>query len=409
MDIFVARRPIYDLIKQVCAYELLYKEDKENYESAEIEENSPKSKGVADAIGIFGLDNITNGNRAFISFTKEAILGDLPLSLEPDGIVIEVSENMEMGDEVIKKLNMLRTRGYMTALDSYKGDKKLDPILKHMDIIQVDFFSVEEEAIGEIANRLGKNKNLLASGIETEEDFAKAIRLGFTYFKGHYFSKPKIEKGKTVKLNAMSYGEIIAELGKLSPDFVSLSKVIGSNPDLTFKLLQHANTLRFIQKERVTSIHSALINMGINEVRRWILIMLAMEFSKDKQLEIIKTSFIRAIFMEKIAAYTSFSDRANEVFLMGLLSMLDTISGVSIEKLVEEIPVNDDVKKALTGEETGDFKRLLDFAEYYEQGYWELIDHMIKELSLSREIVSKTYLECVIMSEMIFRKKTIAS
>lgn len=405
MDIFMARQPIYDVLNKVCAYELLYRADENNAYKEGVDGETATSNLVADAIGVFGLDTITNGSRAFINFTRELLLEDFPLVMDPEEIVIEVLEDTLIDDHVVKKLAELKSKGYTIALDDYIGDPSFDPIMKYIDVIKVDYSLLSKEEFKQIADRFGSSKKLLAEKIETEEDFATAIQCGYDYFQGYYFSRPKLIQGKSVKLNAMAYSSIISELGKLDPDFISLAASIESNVMLTFKLLQHANTLRYIQKERVTSIQNALVNMGLDEVRRWMLLMLAREFSDEKQHEHMKTAFIRAIFLEKLAEKTELKDRRNEVFLMGTFSMLESISGISIDEIVEQIPLKDDIKAALKNEEVNAFSQILNFAKAYEVGDWDAIADQVECCDMNDQNVTKLYLECVVSAEMIFNNK----
>ena len=409
MDIFMARQPIYDITKQVHAYELLYRQDKKNAVSEDDSEGEAVQSLVPNVIESFGIGNITGGNHAFIQFDKELILEDFPRAFDRDTVVVEVLRDIAADKEAMRKVSELSTRGYTIALKDYVEDERLDAIMKYINIIKIDFSCADENVITLVSEKFKGKKELLAAKISTEEQFAKAVRHGFEFFQGAYFTKPRIKQGKNLSLRATSYSEMISEMGKLSPDFISLSQTIRSNATLTFKLLQHANTMKFIQKERVSSIHMALVNMGMNEVRRWVLLMLAQEFGNDKQTELVKMSFIRAIFLERLAFRSSIEDRINEVFLMGVLSMLDAIAGMSIDVLVEEIPIAEDIKSALKGETVNPFSELLNFVKAYEGGYWDEIENNIEKYNFDRDSISKIYLECVINAELVFNNKTMAT
>ena len=139
------------------------------------------------------------------------------------------------------------------------------------------------------------------------------------------------------------------------------------------------------------------------------LLMLAREFGQNEQCEYIKMAFIRAIFLEKLAQQTILKDRMNEVFLMGTLSMLDAISGHSIDELLQQVPLKEDVKAALKNQEDNPFSQILNFAKAYEIGDWDEIEDKVKKYNLKKENISKTYLECVINAEMIFNDKSMAT
>ncbi|MDO5095900.1 MAG: EAL domain-containing protein [Peptostreptococcaceae bacterium] len=403
MDVYMARQPIYDAVKKLSAYELLYRADENNRFASDVSGDEATSILVSDAITVFGINNITNGNLAYINFTKQLIMDDFALLLSPDEVVIEILEDTIIDDEIIQKLAELKKRNYKIALDDYTGDERYDSIMEFVDIIKVDFRAVDRIKMAEIANVYKKQgKVLLAEKIETEEDFLLAIQSGYELFQGYYFSKPKMLKGRSVKLDASGYATIIVELGKLDPDFKSLSEAIKVNPNLTYKLLQYVNTLKFAQKMTVSSIQMALVTMGLNEVRRWILLIMAREFSYNKQDELVKTSFIRGVFAEKLAQKTQdLSHRSHEAFLLGVFSMMEAISGISTEDLMREMPLNDDVKGALHGEDNS-FRRLLNFVENYENANWDEIVKDLEHYNVDRESVLRIYLECVVYADMLF-------
>ena len=146
----------------------------------------------------------------------------------------------------------------------------------------------------------------------------------------------------------------------------------------------------------------ALVTMGLNEVRRWILLIMAREFSYNKQDELVKTSFIRGVFAEKLAQKTQdLNHRSHEAFLLGVFSMMEAISGISTEDLMRELPLNDDVKGALHGEENS-FRRLLNFVENYENANWDEIVKDLEHYNVDRESVLRIYLECVVYADMLF-------
>lgn len=403
MDVYMARQPIYDAVKKLSAYELLYRADENNRFASNVSGDEATSILVSDAITVFGINNITNGNLAYINFTKQLIMDDFALLLSPDEVVIEILEDTIIDEEIIQKLAELKKRNYTIALDDYTGDERYDSIMEFVDIIKVDFQAVNRIKMAEIADVYKKQgKVLLAEKIETEEDFLLAIQSGYELFQGYYFSKPKMIKGRSVKLDASGYATIIVELGKLDPDFKSLSEAIKVNPNLTYKLLQYVNTMKFAQKMTVSSIQMALVTMGLNEVRRWILLIMAREFSYNKQDELVKTSFIRGVFAEKLAQKTQdLNHRSHEAFLLGVFSMMEAISGISTEDLMRELPLNDDVKGALHGEENS-FRRLLNFVENYENANWDEIVKDLEHYNVDRESVLRIYLECVVYADMLF-------
>lgn len=113
MNVYLARQPIYDAVRKLSAYELLYREDETNRFSGSVNGNAATSILVSDAITVFGIKNITNGNLAYINFTKQLILEDFALLLSPDEVVVEILEDTIVDEDILQKLSELKQKGYI--------------------------------------------------------------------------------------------------------------------------------------------------------------------------------------------------------------------------------------------------------------------------------------------------------
>jgi Predicted signal transduction protein containing EAL and modified HD-GYP domains len=84
-----------------------------------------------------------------------------------------------------------------------------------------------------------------------------------------------------------------------TPDYDLLSGVIEKDAALTYKLLSIINTLAYYRGRRVSSVKQALVQMGIEETRRWIMILLLREVNSDND-ELTKQSLLRAHFLRRL-------------------------------------------------------------------------------------------------------------
>ena len=65
MQVFVARQPIFDKIKRVVAYELLFRSGFENFFSADDGDTATQTV-IGGVVNIFGLTSLTGGKPVFI-------------------------------------------------------------------------------------------------------------------------------------------------------------------------------------------------------------------------------------------------------------------------------------------------------------------------------------------------------
>ena len=79
---------------------------------------------------------------------------------------------------------------------------------------------------------------------------------------------------------------------------------------------------------------------------------------------------------------------------MGLFSLIDVLLERKLEEIIEELPLFDDVKNALLGEENN-FKDILDIIVYYEKGQWDEFELKLKKINVLDSFVSAAYLEAI--------------
>lgn len=403
MDVFIARQPIFDNSKNLIAYELLYR-DSEGASSfaGNVDGSYATSVLISDAITVFGLDNLTNGRPAFINFTRKLIMDDFAYLCNPEEIVIEVVEDTVIDDVFVDKIRELKEAGYRIAIDDYVGDENFDKLLEYADIIKVDILGMSLEKREEIARKVqALGKILLAEKVESYEDYEHAMLNEYSLFQGYYLQRPKTMSKKSININPGSYAELVRELSKGDPDFNVLTEGVRQNVGLTYKLLQHINTLRYFRYFRVKSIRMALVTLGLDEVRRWILLMMAKDLGQRNNEEVIKMAFVRGMFAEKLSLKTRHKHRSSEVFIMGMFSMMDIIAETDPRAVLRDLPLEQDVIDAILGRESN-IAYILDYAKAFEMGDWDQLKELDGAIHASEEEIAKQYIDSLMYADTLF-------
>ncbi len=91
MDVFLARQPIFDRDLNIYGYELLYRQSNQAG-NKEFDDDLATAEVLYNSFLLIGIDDLTNGTRAFINFSKALINSDVPLMLPKQRIVVEVLE-----------------------------------------------------------------------------------------------------------------------------------------------------------------------------------------------------------------------------------------------------------------------------------------------------------------------------
>ncbi len=400
-EVFVARQPIFDTDQKLFAYELLYRNSCQNSYAA-IDGTSATLNVLRDAFLVLGTQ-LTGTNKAFINFNLDLLKKRVPFSLRPENTVIEILEDVAADESVIRLCRELKEAGYTIALDDFTPDNgDALALLDLADIIKVDFRLVSAgERASIIRSHEGRKIQFLAEKVETLEEFAQARRMGYLYFQGYFFGKPHIVSAKNIPGNKVNHLRMLHEINRQDMDFIGLEGIIKRDTYLTYTLLNYINSAYFGLRGTVSSIMQALSLLGEKEVRRWASLIILTFMGADKPSEVSITSLIRAKLCEYLATLTDLAGKAQELFMVGMFSMLDVLVGRPMEEILDTINVAKDISVALTigGNPHGDLLRLV---LAYEKGLWEEVDSWAGKLGLDHRKIPSGYGQSVQWAAQVF-------
>lgn len=401
MDVFIARQPIFDVQQNVFAYELLYRSDNENVSKFR-SGDSATSDVVINSLLLIGLDSLTEGHKAFINFTDTLIKDEIPKIFSKNHLVVELLEDIIPDEELIEKIKGLKDLGYCIALDDYIASYEYDVLVEMADIIKVDFMGTSPHERARIAQKfLSMGKKLLAEKVETLEEYDEALKLGFSLFQGYFFSRPRIMKGKDIGSLNMSYMNVISELNQPDPSYDTISEIIEKDLALTFKLLRLINSPAFFSTNKVNSVKQALIRLGFKEIRKWIMVVMLRDAGKGKPDEILKTCLVRAKMAEMISILVGMDRRKNEMFIMGLFSMIDTLMDQDLYSIIDSLPLEDDIKAAMVGK-NNKLHEMFMVVIAYEQGDWDNLLRQCESLGIGNMDVPDIYFNSLLWADKVY-------
>ena len=374
--IYIARQPIFNLAQNLYAYELLYRDTEQNSFNTQMDGDLATGTVISESILNFGMSELTNGKKAFINFTQGYILNKAAWLLNPDQFVIEILENVVFTTEVIDAIYTLKATGFSLALDDYVGVDLSDELLSLIDIIKIDFLATTKEKRAEVVPHLrNAGKILLAEKVETKEDLEEAFSLGCQLFQGYYYSKPSMLKKTRLDISSVSYLKLSEELALPDINLERIAWIIHWDAHLTYKLLKRMKTLQYYRGNAITSIQRALVMMGNEEVRRWIMLVLIRGIIDSKSDELVRIALIRAFFCEKLAGESNHHSLCSEAFSTGMFSIIPYEDNFSNDSL-KDFQIPEDIKDALSGKDNL-LHHFLNLAMAYENGNWEKLEQLL--------------------------------
>ena len=393
MDVFVARQPIFDQKQNVFAYELLFRSgDTQNFFTG-LDGDQATSSVLSNSFHAIGMDNLTNGKLAFVNFTRNLLLLEVPTLFPKDMVAVEILETVEPEEDVVQACKNMKDRGYLIVLDDFILEEKFRPLIELTDVIKVDFMLTKGDERKAIMDKIETNGiRYLAEKVETLEEFQQAVDYGYSYFQGYFFSKPVIVSGREITGNKLNYLRLLKDIHRPGVKTSELEETIKQDVSISYKLLNYINSAFFSLPQKVRSIQHALNLLGPIESKKWLTVIAMAQIASDKPPELVVTSLIRGNFCEMLAKKVGLEKYSSELFLVGLFSLIDAFFDQPLDEILDNLPIDDEIKKTLLGEETK-FRNVLQLIVHHEKGDWTGVNLYMKKLGLQAPEVLDIYLK----------------
>lgn len=352
----------------MLGYELLYR-DSDVAHAAIYDQDIASSRVIINSFINIGIENLVGSNRAFINLPRTFIVDRELLPMTPEQVVLEILATVKPDEEVLHGLKQLASQGYMIALDDFIYNDELIPFLDLANLVKIDISEMSENEIrAQIAILKKFNVKLVAEKVETHTQHLLCMNVGFDYFQGFYYCRPDVIKGKRIPVNKMVIFKLIEKLQDSKITMDELELILVQDVTLTYKLLRYINSATFAIRREIESVKQALVIIGMRTMRNWATLIVLSTLNDQKPFELTRTALVRAKMSEIIAEKTGIADK-EQMFTVGLFSLLDALMDMPMIELLDTISLISPIKLALLDHE-GKMGHLLKQVIAYEQGNW---------------------------------------
>jgi c-di-GMP-related signal transduction protein len=375
---YVARQPILTTNQQVLGYELLFRDGVEDY----FRHTDPDaaSRITLDTSMLMGLDVLCDGRLAFINCTRETLLKDYVTLLSPLQTVVEILESVPVDDLVIAACVRLKQAGYTIALDDFIADDPRAELAPYADIIKVDLRGTTPVQQAALLKRFGSARcRMLAEKVEVPEEFSACQKAGFSYFQGYFFRRPELLQAREIPKNQMNYLRLLQAISHDEIEVKEIEDIIKGEASLCYRLLRYLNSAAFGFTSQIHSVRHGLSILGEREVRRWVRLVAALGAGENKPSDLVLSALVRARYCELLAPQIPHGD--SDLFLMGLLSLMDSILAVPMGVVLEGIGLDQETRAVLLHQKSQlDLIYQLMLAQ--ESANWPMLSQLCAQLQL---------------------------
>lgn len=352
-----------------------------------------------------GIETIAEGTEVFVPINDISIFHDLEseCSAPRKRIVLLIDHSIPPVEMYINRIKELKSKGYKFAVRKLNVSEfeSYREIFKLMDYVLINSRKVPIDKVSIYFNKLFPNITVCAGSIDTMEQF-EAIKEagGASVYEGSFFRMPVTKGEVDIAPLKANYIELLNMVNNENYDLTKAADVISRDTALTISLLKMVNTMA--RNSEITSIRHAAAMLGQRELKRWINTAVVNVLYADKPNEVMRLSLLRAKFAENLAKYFELALKTEELFIMGLFSVLDVILEKPMSEALTDVHVSKDVYDALVNRK-GKLAPILNFVEQYENANWSEISRLMVLSNIDLNVVYEAYVDALIWYRKLIR------
>ncbi len=383
--------PLFDENMAVCAYSIFTQ--KNNYLLNPLLLGTGQNDGASRIEGLemiqsIGLETISDNKEVFVPVSNISIFADIENQCDAprSRIVLLIDDTIPPVEMYVSRLKELKDRGYKLAIRKLAVSEfeAYRPILQLMDYVFLNNHKIAIDKAKIYFGKLYPNVKLCAGNIDTMEIFENLKETGgYQLYEGNFYRVPVTKGQNEVAPLKVNYIELLNMVNNDNFELTKAADIIGRDTALTISLLKLVN--RMAVNSEITSIRHAAAMLGQKELKKWINTAVVNVLYADKPNEITRLSLLRAKFAENLAAAFGLAMKADELFLMGLFSVLDVILEKPMEEALQMVQVSTKISDALIHGK-GELAPVLDFMVQYESANWQEVSRqmLLKQIDMNK-------------------------
>lgn len=346
--ILFARQPILDAASTVQGHELLFRrEDGSGWPVGD--EAKATAHVLVAAFADLSLGAVTGNSRAWVNVPRSFLLETDLSVLPPDRVVIELLERNVLDASYVARAAGLASAGYQLALDDFTWDEDMLSLLELVTYVKLDLRELGIQGVEEHVRKLAPfGVRIVAEKVETADERDACLALGIDLFQGYFFERPRMVRGRPAPHAALRRLRIATSLGA-GASFEDVERVVMLDPGLSVRLLRYINSAAVSLRNRVSSLRQALMFVGTDTVRQWILLVLLGDLGRVKPA-VLTSGLVRARLCEQLARAKGVR-AADSAFVIGLLSICDALLDAPLDEIIPGLPLTAEVRDAIVSRE----------------------------------------------------------
>ena len=317
-----------------------------------------------------------------------------------DTTLIQIAKLSDPSDMFLTACKQLKEAGgYPLAAGAYVFQDQFSSLAELIDLVRLDPLELSTHSRNMNFLKLrAQGLKIFGYNLDSESAFQQARGRDFSYYEGYFFISPAIVPKEQVPQYKWNYLRLLQGLHSRDVDFAQIEEIIKKDEDLSNRLLEYINSAAFSLKTEIGSIRHALNLLGVQPMKKWATLLAMAKIGAELPRISLITCLMRAKFLDSLCTLLGNEDLRDDLFLLGMFSMIDAFFARERREILSGIALEDDVRAALLDSQ-GPYLPLLNIIKACEIGDWRSMEEIRTELGLELEDINQIYWDSLSWTE----------
>lgn len=229
----------------------------------------------------------------------------------------------------------------------------------------------------------------MAWGLADLSAFRQAVSAGFDGASGWFF----LHGNPPAKELSPGHAQIVRLLNLVrnNAEISDIEAVLKQDVALSYKLLRYINSAGFGLMCEIQSFRHAVSILGYTNLNKWLSLLLVTASRDPSAPAMMQTAIARGRFMEEVGGSYFGKTEQDNLFITGAFSLLGLLLGTSMQTLLDEMHLPDNVTEALLYGQ-GEFAPFLKLAQLCESFDGSALAKAADELHLPADRINRAQL-----------------
>ncbi|HEY8024896.1 MAG TPA: HDOD domain-containing protein [Burkholderiaceae bacterium] len=313
------------------------------------------------------------------------------------------AEGLSRWSEVCKSI---RGAGARVALTGIEIGPDADPLFDNADMAIIEFASYSLSNFEMAMARLKRNHpgiEIVVDGLGSWPERRLCTARGADYCVGPFTTSTDTEQQPCeISQGRMALIEML-NLIRRDADLDEITETAKRHPEVALKIVAMANSPMQGLAKPVASIDQAVMILGRQELYRWLSVgMYRAGVDAPRDAILLELALARGRFLELVVRDRFSKLECEELFLVGLLSLLDSMLGMPMARVLERLRLSDAMRDVLLHSE-GPLGQYLMLAIAMEKGREDAIVRLASKLALPEQGIASAWAEAFAWTDNAMR------